>query len=147
MAMLVLDFDGVCTLSSSELQTYARAPALHEVVRPGARQAVATAKERNITTVVLSNELDAAWVEEVPLLAEVDHVIICSENGILKPDRRAFQRCALLGGHEPQQVLVVDDQADNITVAESLGMATLLFDISAPAASWELVDAHLRGEN
>lgn len=136
--LVVLDFDGVCTLSPGELPP-GPAPALADIIRPGAIQLVADARERNVGTAVLSNELAPTWVSDVPLLGDVDHVVSCADNKIFKPDRRAFLRCARLAECEPEQIVVVDDGPDNITVASSIGMHAVLFDPAAPVASWAQV--------
>ncbi len=126
--LLVLDFDGVCTFSASELVDRAGVT-LAATVRPQAEEVVTLAQERGVAVAILSNELSRGWIDDVPLLGAVDHVVCCSDNGIYKPDRRAFQRCALLAGVLPEQTLVVDDHPDNVTVAASLGMEAILFDL------------------
>ncbi len=137
--LLILDFDGVCTPSAAE-------HGCDEVVRelatrPEADDVVADAQRRGIVVAVLSNELDPAWIDELELLQTVDHVVNCADNRVFKPDRRAFQRCTLLTGARADETLVVDDQPDNVAVAQSLGMMAVLFDPSDAATSWAAVAA------
>lgn len=152
--LLILDFDGVCTFSTAELMA-GPAPSSptgsngtmswSEVIRPETTDIVAAARRSGVVTVILSNEISQAWADEIPLLGDVDHVVACSDNGILKPDRRAFQRCLLLTGHRADATVVVDDHPDNVAVARSLGMRAVLFDPADPAAGWERVMAKLTG--
>lgn len=143
LRLLVLDFDGVCTAIDRELDAEQHLT-LAQIIRPEADQIVAEANQSGLVTAILSNEIDPAWAEQVELLSMVDHVVSCADNKIFKPDRRAFQRCALLVRCEPEEVLVVDDGRDNVTVARSLGMRALLFDVSDPELSWKQVRDELR---
>jgi HAD superfamily hydrolase (TIGR01509 family) len=131
--LLVLDFHGVCTLSPAELIAASVDPGdLAASARPEAREVVAAAKGAGISVMVLSNELDPEWADRIPMLTEVDKIVACSDNGIFKPDRRAFQRCMLLAGADPGQTCVVDDGADNVAVARSLGATAVHFEASEP---------------
>ena len=136
--LLILDFAGVCTPSASELITSGSDTSAISI-RPECEAVVSAAQAAGITVAILSNEISRDWADDVPLLSTVDHVVACSDNNIFKPDRRAFQRCLLLTGAEAERTLVVDDSSDNITVASSLGMQTVLFDASDPTASWQEV--------
>jgi len=136
ISLLILDFDGVCVRGLGEAvssDSYATDDA--SVARPEMSLLVATARERGTVTVILSNEINTSWSTEFPILERVDHVVNCADNGILKPDRRAFQRCLLLTGKNAESALVVDDDPDNVNVAESLGMRSILFDRMNPQAS------------
>ena len=129
--LLILDFGGVCTLSAAELIGLDVDPAdSTAAMRDGAEEMVQAAQAAGALVFVLSNELDAQLVSSVPLLQAVDRVVLCSDNGIYKPDRRAFQRCLLLAGVEAHEAMMVDDHPDNVAVAESLGIAPVLFDPS-----------------
>ena len=90
---------------------------------------------------VLSNEIDRAWVEQSTLLAQVDHILACSDNGIFKPDRRAYQRALLMSRCAPERTLFVDDEVDNVRGAEGAGLAALLFDTGDPVGSWTAIEA------
>ncbi len=136
--LLILDFAGVCTPSAAELIA-SGAPASAITIRPECESLVAQAQSAGVTVAILSNEISRDWIKDVPLLATVDHLVACSDNNIFKPDRRAFQRCLLLTGATAERTVVVDDTVDNITVAASLGMSTVLFDGSDPDAGWTAV--------
>ena len=127
--LLILDFDGVCTPPmTAGLGREAAEPWLQ-----GAVSTVELAQSTGVQVAVLSNEIRAQWATEYPVLEIVDHVVNCADNGIYKPDRRAFQRCLLLSGSRAEHTLVVDDDPDNATVAESLGMhACLLYTSPSP---------------
>ncbi len=149
---LILDFDGVCTRSARELTADSASDgselsgSIADIIRPEAVAAMTTAKAAGMTTVVLSNDLDRSWLDGLELEECTDHVIVGSDNGIFKPDRRAFQRCLLVADCRPEWSLVVDDQADNIAVADSLGIRTVLFDTESPSAisaSWAIVHRHI----
>ncbi len=135
VSLLILDFDGVCVRGFSEQVSGNPGVSLAELARPEIEALVVTAQNRGAITVVLSNEISESWSADVPVLGMVEHVVNCADNGILKPDRRAFQRCLSLTGCRAGQALVVDDRSDNITVAQSLGMHSVLFDPSNPTAS------------
>ena len=137
--MLILDFGGVCTFTAAEVIALELEPSdLASSVRPEAEAVVQAAKAAGSQVAILSNELSVEWVGRVPLLQQVDYVVCCSDNGIYKPDRRAFQRCLLLSGAEAEKTLVVDDEADNVTVAASLGMTAVPFE-SALEDPWKQV--------
>jgi len=141
--MVILDYGGVCTFTAAELIAQAEQgesppPSTH-AVRPEAEVVMAAASQAGLTTVILSNELDRAWVDQIPVLATADHIVVGSDNGIYKPDRRAFQRCLLLTNCSPDRGIVVDDQPDNVTVAASLGLHTVLFDPAWVEGSWRKV--------
>ena len=134
-ALLILDFDGVCTRPMREQVE-------HPTDRPDRTEAldvVSAARRSGVTTIVLSNEIDTAWADRFPVLSAVDHVVNCADNRIYKPDRRAFQRCVLLAGTTAERTIVVDDGEDNVTVARSLGMTAVHFDVAEPATSWAAV--------
>jgi len=134
--LLVLDFAGVCTLGPNELEATV---SLAESVRPQCVEVVDAAKAAGITVAILSNEVSYEWAETVPLLRQVDHVIACTDNGILKPDRRAFERALYVAGTAAEATLVVDDDEDNVRVAASLGTHAIHFNVSDPDRSWKQI--------
>jgi len=142
--LLVLDYAGVCTLSTSEFLANAsmEPEALGERVR--SVSVIRNAQLAGLRVVVLSNEIDRSWIAGSPVLSQVDHVLACSDNGIYKPDRRAFQRALLATQCQPARALAVDDDPANIRGAQAAGLATLLFDVSNPDASWLRIDAAIR---
>jgi putative hydrolase of the HAD superfamily len=141
--LLILDYGGVCTLSHAEFLDHIGSDTSGD--RPGSLAAIARAHAAGITVVVLSNEIDQSWITNSAVLSQVDHVLACADNGIFKPDRRAFQRAALVTGCAADRTLVVDDEIDNVRGAQAAGMTALLFDTANPEDSWESVDVALRG--
>lgn len=141
--VVILDFGGVCTFSPLELRGGAQSPStspgtiVPDPTRPECRDAVARLRSAGLVVAILSNELDRAWVGSMPILSEVDFVVSCSDNGILKPDRRAYERVLLVTRARPEEVLFVDDEPDNIAGAEALGIESVLFDTGQPQRSWE----------
>ena len=142
VGLLVLDFAGVCTPTSTELLDGDATAAIP--IRPGIVELVASARDLGVTTAILSNEISISWKLAEDLFSMVDHVVSCADNRIFKPDRRAFQRCLYVTGHAAEETLVVDDEADNITVAASLGMHTILFDTVAPGDSIDAIGETLQ---
>ena len=140
--LLILDYSGVCT-ASVLFRLLVIDIRDGDGVRRECEELVKEAQEAGIAVAVLSNEMTKDWARTIPLLATVDHVVACADNNIFKPDRRAFQRCLLLADTEPERALVVDDEPDNITVAASLGMHTVLFDETQTSASWSAVHEKL----
>ncbi len=123
---VVFDYDGVCTPSSSEFiasQLTELAP-----LRPELAVVVAELRRRGATVVLLSNEFDREWITLIDGFPEFDHVLVGSDNGIYKPDRRAFQRALHVTNCAPANCLVIDDNDDNCRVAESIGCQAVRFD-------------------
>lgn len=142
--LLILDFDGVCTLSADELIGRGDLSSLAATIRPEAEAAVSAAHTAGVVVAVLSNELDRAWAAEVPILRRVDHLVSCADNGIYKPDRRAFQRCLLLAGAVAEDAMLVDDDPDAVRVASSLAISSQLFTPADADAAWRAVGGWLR---
>ncbi len=142
--LLVLDYGGVCTMSQGELANRTAPMSLADAERVQCLPVVLAAQAAGITVAVLSNEIDRSWAEQSPVLAQVDHVLPCADNGIMKPDRRAYQRVLLITGCTADRALFVDDDADNVRGAQGAGLATLLFDTSDPAASWAQIEQSIK---
>ncbi len=96
---------------------------------------------------VLTNDLSAFhgpdWQQQVPLLKRVDHVVDCSDTGILKPDPRAYQRATEIIGVPATRMLFVDDQPLNAQGAADVGMGTHWFDVANATTSWAEVAQRL----
>lgn len=106
---------------------------------------MAQARAAGICVAILSNEIDGSWAASVALLAEVDHIIACSDNGLLKPDRRAYQRALMVTGSSADQVLFVDDEPENVAGARAVGIEALLFDVDRAADCWAEIAERVRG--
>lgn len=140
--LVILDFSGVCTPSMAELVEAAAESQIP--IRPGIDQLIVEAKGIGATVLILSNEISTDWELSVDIFSTVDQVVSCADNKIWKPDRRAFQRCLHLSGRSAAHTLVVDDEIDNITVAASLGMQTIHFDVAEPEQSIQQIAEALR---
>ena len=124
-------------------------PPTPDLIRPEATTVVRHALDQGRGVSVLTNDLRAfhgpEWERQIPFLRLVDHVVDCSDTGILKPDPRAFERAAAVVGVELDRMLFVDDQPANVAGAEAVGLESILFDIAEPAASWSHVLGRLNG--
>jgi putative hydrolase of the HAD superfamily len=82
-------------------------------------------------TAFLSNsgpEVMARVRADHPLEARFDAVVISCEVGLAKPDPRIFRLCLERLGLSAADALFVDDRADNVEAAASLGLQTLRFE-------------------
>jgi putative hydrolase of the HAD superfamily len=110
------------------------------VIRPEAVAAIDAAQAAGCQLAILSNELDlfygADFRARLPLLERFDAIVDATHTGILKPDARAYRQCLDALGVDPAESVFVDDQARNVAGAERVGMRTVHFDVTAPAASY-----------
>ncbi|MCP4319431.1 MAG: HAD-IA family hydrolase [Hyphomicrobiales bacterium] len=110
------------------------------VIRPEALNAIEQARRAGCKLAILSNELDlfygAVFRKKLPFLEEFSVIHDATYTKILKPDRRAYEALikdlALAAG----DCIFVDDQARNISGARAVGMKTVHFDVSQPAAGF-----------
>jgi putative hydrolase of the HAD superfamily len=82
-------------------------------------------------TAFLSNsgpEVMARVRADHPLEARFDAVVISCEVGLAKPDPRIFRLCLDRLGLPAAAALFVDDRADNVEGAASVGLQTLQFE-------------------
>lgn len=82
-------------------------------------------------TALLSNsgpEVMARVRADHPLEARFDAVVISCEVGLAKPDPRIFRLCLERLGLSAPAALFVDDRADNVEAAASVGLQTFHFD-------------------
>jgi len=82
-------------------------------------------------TAFLSNsgpEVMARVRADHPLEALFDAVVISCEVGLVKPDPRIFRLCLERLGLSAAVALFVDDRADNVEAAASVGLQTLQFE-------------------
>lgn len=62
------------------------------------------------------------------LLRRFDHIVISAEIGVMKPHAAAYQAVLDLLALPGTACIFVDDQPDNVTAAQALGMQGLVFD-------------------
>lgn len=131
------------TMSLTDYMKLLYDPPDNALIRPGATDAVERAFAAGMNVSVLTNDLKAFhgpdWQGGIDLLQRVDHVVDCSDTGILKPDARAFQRALDITGFGRSQVLFVDDQKLSVAGAGEFGIDAVWFDLAQPAASWASV--------
>ncbi len=136
--VVVFDFAGVCTPSPEE---FTSGRSTLGPLRSGVAEIVAAVRRHGPQVVLLSNEFDRGWVEEIPGFPQFDHIAVGSDNSIYKPDRRAFQRVLHVVGSRPERCLVIDDDPTNCRVARSIGCRAIEFDTTDVTASWAAVAA------
>lgn len=118
-------------------------PPTPDMVRSQATEIVERALTSGYGVSVLTNDLKAFhgpdWARQIPFLSLVDHLVDCSDTGVLKPDPQAFHQAADQVGASLDRMLFVDDQPVNVAGAEAVGLESIYFDIANPAASWKQV--------
>lgn len=126
----------------------ARGDDLENILRPEMLSLVSTCKKNAIRLALLSNELDLFYGEgfrnQLSVLEGFDTIIDATYTGILKPAAASYQSCLDALDLSAHECLFVDDQQRNITGAEKLGIQTVHFDVSAPAASCRAISAILK---
>ncbi len=122
------------------------------IIRPEALDAIDTAREAGCRLAILSNELDLFYGRDfrgkLPFLEHFDIIHDATYTKILKPDPRAYRACTEALGMAPENCVFVDDQARNIAGAKAVGMQTVHFDVSRPAAGFAraLKRLNIKGE-
>ena len=131
------------TMSLEEYMDLLYAPPSDDLIRDGCKRVVDQAFEAGFSVSVLTNDLRAfhgpEWENGIGVLGQVDHIVDCSDTGVLKPDPRAFQRALDITGFEAPQVLFIDDQMLSTQGAEDFGIEAMWFDIAKPDQSWSAV--------
>jgi putative hydrolase of the HAD superfamily len=84
---------------------------------------------------LLSNapEVIASAITELPVASYFEHLVFSCRVGAAKPDRACYE--AALGELRAtaEEVIFLDDRADNLTAAAAMGMRTILFSDSDQA--------------
>lgn len=115
-------------------------PPSNDLIRPACTDVVDRSFAAGLSVSVLTNDLRAFhgrdWEQGIDVLQRVEHIVDCSDTGILKPDPRAFARACEITGFDVGRILFVDDQRLSVAGAEAIGIDALWFDISEPEASW-----------
>ncbi len=111
-----------------------------DIIRPEATEVVTQALAAGYGVSVLTNDMrafhGAHWEHGVEFFEHIDHIVDCSDTGILKPDPRAFERAVDIIGVAAERVLFVDDQPLNVDGALSYGLDAVWFDIANAPAAW-----------
>jgi putative hydrolase of the HAD superfamily len=111
------------------------------IVRPETAALVRQAQAAGIRLAILSNELDLFYGrglrERLPLLEAFERIDDATYTGVLKPNPKAYLGCLQALGLQAEEVVFVDDQPRNVEGARRLGIPTVAFDVTHPAASCE----------
>ncbi|MGI9615822.1 MAG: HAD-IA family hydrolase [Acidimicrobiales bacterium] len=123
-------------------------PPTPQMIRSDATDVAKRALAAGYGVSVLTNDLRAfhgtSWQRQIPFLDLIDHLVDCSDTGVLKPDPRAFEHAATEIGVALDRMLFVDDQPANVAGAEAVGLETIHFDIAEPELSWGRVADRLQ---
>jgi len=80
---------------------------------------------------LLSNmplELSRHVTKSFPSLATFEHLIYSCDYGCIKPELALYRNCLELLKADPQDILYLDDRAENVEAANRLGINAVLFD-------------------
>ena len=97
----------------------------------GMRELIAELKENyNVAVFLLSNIslYFARHAHEIPILKQIDKCIFSSVCGMVKPNADIFRHLCISCGIDPHETLFVDDRAENIEGARSVGIDGYCFD-------------------
>jgi 2-haloacid dehalogenase len=99
----------------------------------GMEQIVMGLKARGVPVYGLSNWPAGVFhhAEQFSILGHLDGIVVSGREKVKKPDPRIFQILFSRHGIAPQRALFVDDIADNVAAAISLGMNGHLFQDAA----------------
>ncbi len=122
-------------------------PPRHELIRPKAAAVAVAAKQAGYGVSVLTNDLRAfhgpTWGDGIEFLGLIDHLVDCSDTGVLKPDPAAFARAVDRVGCPADRILFVDDLPLNVQGAVDAGLDAMWFDIADADSAWDRVAERL----
>lgn len=108
------------------------------VPRPDAEETLAALRDRGLLLGMISNatgEVSTLWAE-TPLAPLFDVALFSADEGLMKPDRRLYERVCERLGVAPEDCLFVGDGAyRELQGAAEVGMTAVL--IRAPYDKWE----------
>lgn len=115
-----------------------------EAVNAGVREIIGRLHGR-YRLAVLSNAPPglAAWLADWGLLEFFDTVFCSGDEGVVKPDAAAFREVLRRLAVAPEEAVFIDDSAEHVAAARSLGMRGILFTTAEAldAALGELLPA------
>jgi putative hydrolase of the HAD superfamily len=133
-----------------DIMTYMRAikcTSPNDAIRPEAVETIKLAQIRGLKVGLLTNELELFYgqdcVQRISILHQLDAIIDASHTKILKPSPEAYQMALDALGVAAHETLFVDDQGRNIAGARQVGLETLHFDVTRPAACYAQVRLRL----
>jgi putative hydrolase of the HAD superfamily len=98
---------------------------------PGAVQWAKLLHRDGFLLALLSNmplELSRYVTKSFSGLSTFEHLIYSCDYGSIKPELAIYRKCLELLGAPPQEILYLDDRAENIEAAARLGINSVLFD-------------------
>lgn len=134
-------------MTLEDYMTLLYVPPRSGMVRREAIDVVDRALASGLGVSVLTNDLRAfhgpQWELGIDLLQRVDHIVDCSDTGVLKPDPQAYEHAVEVTGVPADRQLFVDDQPLNVEGAEAIGMDAIWFDFGHPAEAWAAIASRL----
>ncbi len=96
---------------------------------PGMRRLISKLRNEGLRLYGLTNWSDKVYsvMEKFDILRMLDDRIISSEENIIKPDIRIFQRLCAKFNLKPQECVFTDDKAVNVEGARTFGMFAVHF--------------------
>ena len=91
---------------------------------PGTAELVRRLDARGVPLYSITNFGVDAWAMFRPTFPVLDHfrdIVVSGHERLIKPDAAIFDLAVRRFGHAPQDMLFIDDNADNITAARALG--------------------------
>ncbi|MFT4308356.1 MAG: HAD-IA family hydrolase [Candidatus Woesearchaeota archaeon] len=89
---------------------------------------VVSLKERFVIGCISNiQEPHVTLLNERGVLAHFEPRILSCEEGVRKPGRAIFERYCERARTQPEEVVFVDDQPENLTAPRAMGMHTVLF--------------------
>lgn len=108
-------------------------------VRPEVAEIVEDVQRDGRCAGVLSNDLSTfmtpQWRATITVLRRATPVIDLGEQGVLKPDPRAYELGIAAVGAIPSDIVFVDDQPANVAAASDAGLVGVWFDVTDIADS------------
>src|SRR3984885_11198756 len=127
------------SLSSDQIATLIKLDS-ESITRPN-QSAVQWAKllhQEGFPLALLSNmplELSRHVTKSFPSLSTFEYLIYSCDYGSIKPELAIFRNCLELLKAAPQDILYLDDRAENLEAAARLGINSVLFDTVEKTAS------------
>ena len=97
---------------------------------PGTLSLIEELAARDVPLFGITNFGAEFWAQFVPTMPIFDHftdIVVSGTEKMVKPDRAIFDLAAARFGHAPAEMLFIDDNADNIASAQTLGWQVHLF--------------------
>jgi putative hydrolase of the HAD superfamily len=98
---------------------------------PGAVQWATLLHQEGFSLTLLSNmplELSRHVTNCIPILSKFEYLIYSCDYGSIKPELAIYRNCLELLTVAPQDILYLDDRAENVEAAARLGINSVLFD-------------------